>query len=224
MNSKESQDKISLEKLLFDEKFSEEDISKRQWQILDAATKMFSEKGFGETRTSEIAKEAEVAEGTIFRYYKTKKDLLIGLVIPLVTKFLRPLILKSAETILENEKGNPIEVVLEKLLIDRLELVNHNLPLIKTVFVEAAYHPELLDKVQKNIAPAVIPFINKFVDANVQNENFRDIDPMVITRTLMSLLAGYILLTNIFPEFFKIGDDEEEIKKIVDIFLNGVKN
>lgn len=223
MNSKTPEDKEQLEKLLFDESFSEEDISKRQWQILDAAIKMFSEKGFGETRTSEIAKEAEVAEGTIFRYYKTKKDLLIGLAIPLITKFIRPLILKSAETIMQNEQGKPVEEVLENLLIDRLELVKHNLPLIKTVFVEASYHPELFDKVQKNIGPTIIPFINKFIEANVQNENFKEIEPMVITRALMSLLGGYVLLTNIFPEFFKIGDDEEEIKKIVDIFLNGVK-
>ncbi|WP_446715397.1 helix-turn-helix domain-containing protein [Caloramator sp. Dgby_cultured_2] len=35
--------------------------------------KVFSEKGFEGSRTSEIAKEANVAEGTIFKYFKTKR-------------------------------------------------------------------------------------------------------------------------------------------------------
>jgi len=53
---------------LFDEGQSEEEMSKRQWDILDAATKIFAEKGYAGSRTSDIAKEANVAEGTIFRY------------------------------------------------------------------------------------------------------------------------------------------------------------
>ncbi len=42
-------------------------------RILEAAVDMFGEKGYASTSTSEIAKRAGVAEGTIFRYYKTKK-------------------------------------------------------------------------------------------------------------------------------------------------------
>jgi len=224
MNSKIPEDKKTLEKFLFDEKFSEEDMTKRQWQILNAAIKIFAEKGFDGARTSEIAKEAEVAEGTIFRYYKTKKDILMGLVLPLIIKFFRPLILKSAEQIMKNEENKPIEEILQSLLMDRLELVKHNLPLIKTVFREASYHPELLSIIQDEIGPRVIPFINKFIEANVKNDNFREMEPVVITRTLMSLLIGYTVLTDTYPEFFKVGDDNDEIKKIIDIFLRGVEN
>lgn len=224
MNSKIPEGKVPVEKFLFDEKFSEEDMTKRQWQILNAAIKIFAEKGFDGARTNEIAKEADVAEGTIFRYYKTKKDILMGLVIPLIIKFFRPLILKSAEQIMANEEDKPIEEVLQNLLMDRLELVKHNLPLIKTVFIEAAYHPELLSILQDEIGPRVIPFINKFIETNVKNDNFREMEPVVITRTVMSLLIGYTVLTNTFPEFFKAGDDDEEIKKIIDIFLHGVQN
>jgi AcrR family transcriptional regulator len=224
MNSNTPEDKDSLEKFLFDERFSEEDITKRQWKILNAAIKIFSEKGFDGARTSEIAKEAEVAEGTIFRYYKTKKDILMGLILPLVIKFFRPLALKSAEQIVRNEQDKPIEEVLQKLLMDRLDLLEHNLPLIKTVFIESSYHPELLNIIQQEIGPRVIPFINAFIETNIKNNNFRELEPLVIVRTLMSLLMGYIVFTNTFPEFSKMGSDEDEIKKIIDIFLYGVAN
>lgn len=222
MNLNDHQLKDDIEKLLNDQEGLEESITKRQWQILEAAMKVFSEKGFQGSRTSEIAKEAEVAEGTIFRYYKTKKDLLIGLLIPLIIKFFKPLAIKSAETIIENKKNKPIDELMEELLLDRLNLVYSNFPLIKTIFMEAAYQPELLKTIQKNLGPKVIPFINNFMEQNIENENFRNIDPMLMTRTIMSLLLGYIILGNVFPNYFSSKNDEEEIKQIVDIFLHGV--
>jgi TetR/AcrR family fatty acid metabolism transcriptional regulator len=48
-------------------------------RILRAAVKIFSEKGFYNSRVSEIAREASVADGTIYLYFKNKDDLLISL-------------------------------------------------------------------------------------------------------------------------------------------------
>lgn len=48
-------------------------------KILRAAVRVFSEKGFYNSRVSEIAKEASVADGTIYLYFKNKDDLLISL-------------------------------------------------------------------------------------------------------------------------------------------------
>ncbi|NMM63198.1 TetR/AcrR family transcriptional regulator [Clostridium sp. P21] len=222
MNLNDDEINNSVEKLLNSDQNLEDSITKRQWQILEAALKIFSEKGFQGSRTSEIAKEAEVAEGTIFRYYKTKKDLLMGLLVPLIIKFFKPLIIKSAQTIMENKENKPINEVMEELLLDRLNLINSNFSLIKTIFMEAAYEPELLKTIQKNFGPVVIPFINNFVEQNIDKGNFKEKDSLFITRTIMSLLLGYLVLTNVFPDSFSNENDEEEIKKIVDIFLHGV--
>ena len=48
-------------------------------KILQAAVKVFAEKGFYNSRVSEIAKEANVADGTIYLYFKNKDDILISL-------------------------------------------------------------------------------------------------------------------------------------------------
>lgn len=48
-------------------------------KILKAAIKVFAEKGFYNSRVSEIAKEADVADGTIYLYFKNKDDILISL-------------------------------------------------------------------------------------------------------------------------------------------------
>lgn len=54
------------------------DVTKHK-KILKAAVKVFAEKGFYNARVSEIAKEADVADGTIYLYFKNKDDILISL-------------------------------------------------------------------------------------------------------------------------------------------------
>ncbi len=51
---------------------------KRQ-RILEGALAAFAEKGFYNAKVSEIADEAEVADGTIYLYFENKDDLLISL-------------------------------------------------------------------------------------------------------------------------------------------------
>jgi AcrR family transcriptional regulator len=47
--------------------------------ILDAATRVVAERGLSAAPTSEISKQAGVAEGTLFTYFKTKDDLINAL-------------------------------------------------------------------------------------------------------------------------------------------------
>ena len=51
----------------------------RKNSILAAAAKLFAEKGFEATPTSEVARSAGVAEGTIFHHFKTKDGILVHL-------------------------------------------------------------------------------------------------------------------------------------------------
>ena len=58
---------------------------------------------------------------------------------------------------------------------------------------------------------------------NIDKGIFRDLDPRFITRSLMSMVIGYIMLTNTFPDTFTKENDDKEIEKIINLFLNGVK-
>ena len=48
-------------------------------RIIGAATKVFARKGFFHAKVSDIAKEAQVADGTIYLYFENKDDILISL-------------------------------------------------------------------------------------------------------------------------------------------------
>ena len=48
-------------------------------QIIDAAIRVFARNGYYNSRVSDIAREAGIASGTIYLYFKTKEDILITL-------------------------------------------------------------------------------------------------------------------------------------------------
>ncbi|WP_441296785.1 TetR/AcrR family transcriptional regulator [Alkalihalobacterium chitinilyticum] len=48
-------------------------------QIIEAAVKVIAENGYHHAQVSKIAKEAGVADGTIYLYFKNKEDILISL-------------------------------------------------------------------------------------------------------------------------------------------------
>ena len=58
--------------------------TKKQEAIVEAAIKLFAEKGYANTSTAEIAKLAEVSEGTIFKHYRTKDTLLLSVMLPFI--------------------------------------------------------------------------------------------------------------------------------------------
>src|SRR5215472_15821186 len=52
-----------------------ENKEKTKRAILNAALKLFVEKGFYQTTTKAISRKAGIAEGTLFNYFETKEDL-----------------------------------------------------------------------------------------------------------------------------------------------------
>ncbi|MBI2982000.1 MAG: TetR/AcrR family transcriptional regulator [Deltaproteobacteria bacterium] len=54
-------------------------MSNKSTRIIEAAIKIFAKKGFYNATIADVAKTAEVAEGTIYLYFKNKDDLLISI-------------------------------------------------------------------------------------------------------------------------------------------------
>ncbi|MEJ5172210.1 MAG: TetR/AcrR family transcriptional regulator [Hydrogenothermaceae bacterium] len=49
-------------------------------KLLEAAKQLFSEKGYHETKISDIVSKAQVAQGTFYIYFKSKEDIFLQLI------------------------------------------------------------------------------------------------------------------------------------------------
>jgi TetR/AcrR family transcriptional regulator, fatty acid metabolism regulator protein len=59
--------------------------------ILEAAVKTFAQTGYHRTRVADIAREAGVADGTVYIYFKNKEDILISLFQDMMQRFVEDL-------------------------------------------------------------------------------------------------------------------------------------
>ncbi len=57
--------------------FDPKDKNDKYHRILEAAVKIFAKQGFHQSTVAQIAKEAGVADGTIYLYFKNKDDILV---------------------------------------------------------------------------------------------------------------------------------------------------
>jgi AcrR family transcriptional regulator len=70
----------------------------RKEDILNAATDLFARQGFNGTATSQIARRAGVAHGTVFHHFKSKENLLIAICEDLVQDYVRGIRASAEET------------------------------------------------------------------------------------------------------------------------------
>ena len=82
-------------------------------KIITSATKVFAKKGFFNARISDIAKEAKVADGTIYLYFNNKFDILISVLEEEIGK-----IIDQIQKAIENEPdaNNMLKIFVSKQL------------------------------------------------------------------------------------------------------------
>lgn len=190
--------------------------------ILKAAIRIFAEKSYNGATTSEIAKEAGVAEGTVFRYFKTKKDILIGGIIDEFTKFVgEKLISEKLINILEENSNKNEEDVLKILIKDRIELVKKYKDIMKIVVTEALYTPEVAESIKNNILPQARLVMKKFLSIYTERGIFREVDIEVAEAAMLGTMVSYVVQNYILISGVENADDK--IDKIIDVILNGLR-
>jgi AcrR family transcriptional regulator len=82
----------------------------RDRRILEAASRLFLERGYAKTKMETIAAQAEVSIGTVYNYYENKGDLLVAIVSMEVNEVL------NAGSVLLGEPGRNVERAVNRLL------------------------------------------------------------------------------------------------------------
>lgn len=188
--------------------------TKKRKDIINAAIKLFSEKGFHGTKTSEIAKEANIAEGTVYLYFRNKDALLMIAFKEEIDKLLDNL----------REKNKTLNSTISKIIgfIDyHIELLKINPTLIKFLVVELRQSSDFINKYPEfRPLKEYFGFLDNLISEAITNNEIREIDKTVLSAmifgTMDILLTRSLLLQN----------EEEDLKKQLwsaeDILLKGL--
>ena len=83
----------------------------RSQDILEAARRVFESKGFLNTTLQDVAKEAEISVGLIYRYFQSKEDMFASLALKGAEQFDADLELSLKKGIKKNMLGMMISVI-----------------------------------------------------------------------------------------------------------------
>lgn len=186
----------------------------RRQDILEVALKVFIQKGYSGSTTAEIARAAGVAEGTIFRHFATKKDLLIAVLEP---KVIDGIIYLDKE----QDKDSPIEFF-RCFLKNRLELINENAGLFRFMFAEVQYHSEVREALFKVILGQGISIVKPWFDMGVERGDFKPLPFISVMRSFMGMIMFYGIFNHAFPSLSAEETLEEAADHMLEIFLNGL--
>lgn len=193
----------------------------KQLKIVEAAIDLIAEKGYHATSTSEIAKRAGVAEGTIFRHYKTKKDLLISIVIPSLTNFAAPLYAEQFVEEVFEQSYERFDDMLYHFIKNRFAFAQTNLPLIKILFQELAFHQEIQTAIQTIFTKKIYPKLNRILNYFKEKGQVQDLPNESIIRMIIPTILG-LTVNRYLLQPTKNWDDELEIRRTVSFIMNGV--
>ncbi|OKP89345.1 TetR family transcriptional regulator [Paenibacillus sp. P3E] len=198
----------------------EQKMTPKQLAILQAGIEIFSEKGYAAASTSEIAQRAGVAEGTIFRYYKTKKELLLSIVSPAMAKMIAPFVLRNFGGVLD-VPFESYEAFLRAFMVNRLEFARKNFKILRIFVQEIPFQPVLREQFIENVMNNILERVTNITDHFKEKGEVADVPTSSIIRFTISSVIGYLLARLLLmPD--KDWDDEAEINLTIEFMLHGI--
>ncbi len=198
-----------------------EEVKTTEEKILESAVEIFAQKGFNGTTTKEIAQQAGVAEGTIFRYFPKKKDILHGILLKMIEVVGPKIIGGGLKDIFQGQGQKSDKEIIMAFMKNRVGLLNSHSQLVKVMFNEAQYHPDLQVAYFEKVVPPVKEMIDQFFQIGIEEGRFRNHHPSAMTLTLLGCMVSSFLGYKV-ESLTKNLSLDELLEQTVDIFLHGI--
>lgn len=181
-------------------------------QIIEAALKVFGEHGFERSTTKAIAREAGVAEGTIFNYFPSKNDILFS--------FLEDEVVGQLPAVFSDAATGDLALV-KDFLRNRLELWRKNQAVMKVMVAEGLFNEELAREISERIFLPGLKQIEVYIAQRIEAGAFRQVDPVVAARGLVGQVLWFGLMQPMLAGSMEI-DLDAVTDTLAAIFVNGI--
>jgi AcrR family transcriptional regulator len=197
---------------------------RRRQQIMVAAKRVFSVRGFNKATMEDIAKEAELSPGTLYLYFKNKDELFSSLSI----RILQYLNLRLEHLVNDEKDMGPDQKIesLREVMYDVYQfdpLILINMFHLQSSDTLKSLSPELLEDL-KSLSRNSLTLMSKIFEHGIERGDFLDKHPIALADIVWSLFSGVVLweeskrLINNDKNYLK-----ETLETAFEIFGRGIK-
>jgi TetR/AcrR family transcriptional regulator len=193
----------------------------RRAQIIDAALKVFAEKGFSGTRTKEIAELAGISETLVFQHFKTKRDLYRCALKELFSK--HPVMPEVEEKMRAKDDLGVLRNMAS-------HLIRHNrqdpriLRLALFSALERLHFGKIIRDGGDETGPTLTEFLGAYFQQRISDGAFKKVNALIAANLFIETVMMYAadqqasICGPVLPF-----SDEEVIETLLTLFLDGLK-
>lgn len=187
----------------------------RRTQILLGAAHVFSRRGFHKATTKEIAETAEVAEGTIYTYFNTKRDLLLAI--------MEQLGAQVRHTFRDDPAGEP-QVYLTNFLQQLYHLLQVRGHIAAPMLAEVFADEELRQALYQQLVRPIADQLTGYLARHTQPVGGASKEPGLAAAAIIgALLLNFIFQATRLEVGYRDIPPEVMIEQIVSLFLDGLQ-
>jgi AcrR family transcriptional regulator len=180
-------------------------------RILQAATIVFARHGYQKATTREIAEEADVAEGSIFYHFQSKRGLLLALIDASVSELLSP---RSPV------QADDLQSAMKEVLGRRFALVERNRALLSVLIHEVRLDEELRRQYGDRILRTAVAKLESRLNEWSALGKLRPVNTAVVARAIVGSFLSFMTLYP-DPELDGIPSDEI-VSSLIDFYWRGL--
>lgn len=162
-------------------------VATRRTQILDAATAVFAARGFSRATVRDVARAAGIADGTIYIYFPSKTDLLIGILDRLNETDQRDEQLAQALT-------SDFQSFFAAYLAHRLSVLAPTYDMLRAVLPELLVDTDLRELYFHRVVAPTLAQGERYIQALIEQGKLRTVDAALATRAISGMVLGLLLL------------------------------
>lgn len=157
--------------------------------IISVATELFNKNGYNMTSTKALAQAMDVSEALIFKYFKSKKNLLSAIILETASQFKRES-LPQIQEIMSLEI--PAFERLERFLRNRYDFFITNEPVITIIINQVLFD----EAIRTTINDLIMDYINPFIMSLLAEDNpHLSQDELIISRDMIKDFIFEIIVT-----------------------------
>lgn len=153
-------------------------------RILNAAAPLFASQGYAATTTREIAAAADIAEGTLYNYFDSKRALLLAVA--------RETEGPMEVALLEGEGMAPRAAMIA-MLEKAFDISGDQLPFLRTLLSEAWVDDGILQDFLITRLGRLQERLQAFITYQIEAGHFRPVDSALSARLAIAMFGGLLL-------------------------------
>ena len=189
---------------------TQEEITRRRGEILNAAIGVIVQKGFQETSMREIAEAAGVGKSTLYDYFPSKDEIMIAYVVDEVERMTR-----QAQEII-NQDTSVIEKFRQIWHTHLENMLANKYMYIKISFESQRLSLESQSRIQFH-RHAYQDMLCELVEEGIRTGEFRPVNPLLAIRGMFSLLTPMVYTSR------PTGSPEQMLSEALDIMFKGMQ-